>query len=285
MADSSQQQAPDASQDNPSFGILFEYFTRPGYEMITKQMRLQRAVIDSITEARLQPGDRIPAELELSKYLGVSLGTTQGALGGLARQGLLDRRQGKGTFVAENRIPEDELWHFRFIAKADESKYLPVFTKTVDACRTTEQGPWASVFGKEVKEFIKIDRVVNVDQQLKCLSRIYLPAHRFGGIIDNWSIGKDLTNIKFLLRRNFGVTNTFVEQTVRFSRLGTKDAAVIEADAAEWFIQLAVFGYEADGTAISYHEIYIPPNDTTLDLSYSGAPITLGTFGKGIGRI
>lgn len=285
MADSSQHRALDPNEDNPTFGVLFEYYTRPGYELITKQMRLQRAVIDAISEERLQPGDRIPAELELSKYLGVSLGTAQRALGGLARQGLLDRRQGKGTFIAENRIPEDELWHFRFIANVEDPKYLPVFTKTIDACRTSVSAPWASAFGKRTNEFVKIDRVVIVDQHLKCLSRVFLPAGRFGGLVDDWSEGEDLTNIKLLLRRNFGVTNTFVEQTVRFSKLSADDAMSIEADASDWFILLAIFGYEADGTAISYHEIFIPPNDTTLDISYSGAPITLGSFAKGIGRV
>lgn len=47
----------------------------------------------------LQPGDRLPPEVELADRFGVSRETLRRAVDRLVRQGLLSREQGKGTFV------------------------------------------------------------------------------------------------------------------------------------------------------------------------------------------
>ncbi|WP_162175176.1 GntR family transcriptional regulator [Fodinicurvata fenggangensis] len=265
--------------------IIHHYFNRPGVGLQTKQSRLQHAIVDAMAEYRLQAGDQIPPEIDLSKILGVSLGTTQRSLGALARQGLLDRRQGKGTFVAENRIPEDELWHFRFFTDGLDPKYLTVFTKTLHAHLVTASGPWSTSLGLDRKGYVMIARVITVDGRRMCLSRIYLPATRFGSLVDGSMEGVDLSNMKLLLRRNFGVTNTFIEQTIHFTTIDTDDAEELNCDAGATAIVLTVYGHESDGSAISYHEILMPPNESILDLSYSGAPVKFGSFTKGIGKV
>src|SRR3954452_5085703 len=47
-----------------------------------------------------KPGDMLPTEPELGEQFGVSAGTVKQALLSLAREGLIVRRAGKGTFVA-----------------------------------------------------------------------------------------------------------------------------------------------------------------------------------------
>lgn len=48
------------------------------------------------------PGDMLPSEPELAKRYGVSPGTMRKTLNGLAGDGLVTRRQGLGTFVADH---------------------------------------------------------------------------------------------------------------------------------------------------------------------------------------
>lgn len=54
-----------------------------------------------ILEGALKPGDRLPAERELSEELGVSRPSLREAIQKLASRGLLHSRQGGGTFVAD----------------------------------------------------------------------------------------------------------------------------------------------------------------------------------------
>ncbi|MDP4796908.1 MAG: GntR family transcriptional regulator [Rhodospirillales bacterium] len=273
------------ADDVPVIEIIHHYFNRPGIELLTKHSRLQRAIVDGIAECHLRVGDRIPPELDLAKFLGVSLGTAQRALGGLARQGLLNRLQGKGTFIAENRIPEDELWHFRFLRQPTDKQYLLALAKMLEARLVEEEGPWTVGLGKDPKGYVMISRAIADDHQQMCVSRIYLPATRFSSLVDGTLGDPDLTNIKLILRRNFSVTNTYVEQTIQFAKIGKEDAKTLHCEAGVLGIMLTVYGYEADGTAISYHEILMPPSNLILDLSYSGAPVKLGAFAKGIGKV
>lgn len=70
-------------------------------------------IVDHIREAiesrTLKPGDALPSERELAQHYGVSRMTVRQALDQLADEGLLERRRGAGTFVAEARKIEHGL--------------------------------------------------------------------------------------------------------------------------------------------------------------------------------
>ena len=53
-----------------------------------------------VAEKRLQPGDKLPNEVELSQELGGSRATLREAIRSLCAQGVLEVRRGKGTFVS-----------------------------------------------------------------------------------------------------------------------------------------------------------------------------------------
>ncbi len=55
-----------------------------------------------IEQGELTPGEKLPTEMELSKSFGVSRVTLRQALSILKADGLLDRKQGNGTFVAKS---------------------------------------------------------------------------------------------------------------------------------------------------------------------------------------
>lgn len=61
-----------------------------------------------VAEKRLQPGDKLPNEVELSQELGVSRATLREAIRTLSAQGVLEVRRGKGTFVAQQVAEMDD---------------------------------------------------------------------------------------------------------------------------------------------------------------------------------
>jgi GntR family transcriptional repressor for pyruvate dehydrogenase complex len=60
-----------------------------------------REIENRILEGRLKPGDRLPSERDLSAQLGVSRASLREAIQKLAARGLLESRQGGGTFVTD----------------------------------------------------------------------------------------------------------------------------------------------------------------------------------------
>lgn len=66
--------------------------------------RVYSYLLEEIRAERLRPGDRVPSEKELAEQFGVSRITSKRALQMLAGAGVLDRRRGRGSFVAQ-RLP------------------------------------------------------------------------------------------------------------------------------------------------------------------------------------
>lgn len=80
-------------------------------EIMPLYARVRAALVGRLIEGQWKPGQGIPSEHALAAELGVSQGTVRKALDDMTASGLLVRRQGKGTFVAE---AEDQAMLFRF---------------------------------------------------------------------------------------------------------------------------------------------------------------------------
>ena len=73
---------------------------------------IQNAIRKRIQESQLKPGDSVASERELARTHGVSLMTARHALAGLEREGVVERRQGAGTFVASPKIHFNKLMSY-----------------------------------------------------------------------------------------------------------------------------------------------------------------------------
>jgi GntR family transcriptional regulator len=76
------------------------FSTRPLYLQV-KDMLIQR-----IAAGAWKPGAAIPNEIELSRELGISVGTVRKALDEMESERLISRRQGRGTFVIDQTSNE-----------------------------------------------------------------------------------------------------------------------------------------------------------------------------------
>ena len=68
-------------------------------------------MVDRLISGQWRPGQLLPSEFAIAAELGVSQGTVRKALDDMTAQGLVIRKQGRGTFVAE---AEDKSILFRF---------------------------------------------------------------------------------------------------------------------------------------------------------------------------
>src|SRR5256885_1418111 len=80
--------------------------------------QVRECLIERIRSGEWKPGQLIANEFEIAAEFGVSQGTARKAIGDLASEGLVVRRQGRGTFVVEH-TPAHVL--FRFFNLFDEA--------------------------------------------------------------------------------------------------------------------------------------------------------------------
>lgn len=69
-------------------------------------IQIHDEIHEAIEAGRWVPGDKIPAERELAEQFGVSRMTLRQAVMMLVDEGILERRVGSGTYVAERKVQE-----------------------------------------------------------------------------------------------------------------------------------------------------------------------------------
>lgn len=79
---------------------LLNYLRLPPESTLPLYQQIQENLIQLIESNLLHTGDPLPSERQLSEVYGVTRMTVRQALDGLVRKGLVDRRQGAGSFVA-----------------------------------------------------------------------------------------------------------------------------------------------------------------------------------------
>ena len=234
---------------------------------LSKHLLVRRAIVSAIEAQALRFRDKLPPEKQLADSLGISLGTTQKALGSLAAEGYLLREHGNGTFVGNSQGKLSGIWHFRF-RDPDTGQHLPVFTK-VQFSAAVSDGPWTSILGADPAGYSQIDRSVDVDGRFLCYSEFYVSATTFPGMLQFANLDLENVNLKTILQSNFGLAT--VESTGRASVVAfdADIAAKLQVAPASYGMRLDVIASTEGKRPISFQRIWIPQTPYTLDVDFA----------------
>lgn len=142
---------------------------------ISRYAEVAELLREEVHRGAWAPGAAIPAEAELAKTFGVALGTMRKALDVLVEQGIVERLQGKGTYVRGPIVGSSMLRFFRFTGGSPSSKLLSfeciaAEAHVAEALRIAVDAPVFEI--KRIRSF-----------EAPYLSEtIYLDAHRFAGL-------------------------------------------------------------------------------------------------------
>lgn len=76
-----------------------------------KYIQIFNWIKEKIANKELQPGDKLESEMELSRRFKVSRQTVRHALNVLAKEGVIQGRQGSGNYIAKNEVEAIEMKH------------------------------------------------------------------------------------------------------------------------------------------------------------------------------
>lgn len=235
---------------------------------IPKHTRLRHAIIDAVEAGELPVGTKVTGERELSEALGLSLGTTQKALGRLMDEGFLVRRQGHGTFVGSVRQPIAGSWHFRFVAPGGGPE-LPVFATIVERRLEREEGPWAAALGPDPKGYVMVRRSLDIGGKFTCASRLYLPASRFARLLRMAEKRLADTNLKTVLASEFLAPTLYSEGLAHMVEFDPEDAALMGVPPRAFGLQVHIIGRSFGRVPISFQRMSVPPTSYALKLDFN----------------
>lgn len=235
---------------------------------LPKHARLREAIVGAVEAGELPAGTKIAGERELSEALGLSLGTTQKALGRLMTEGFLVRKQGHGTFVGSERRPIAGTWHFRFVAP-EGGPELPVFATILERRLVTEQGVWTNFLGPDPKGYVMIQRRLDIGGKLTCSSRIYLPASRFGRLLRMAERRLADINLKAVLENEFAAPTLRSEGLASVVTLDAEEAGLLGLPANTTGLQVNIVNRSFGPAPISFQRMLVPPTRYALKLDFN----------------
>jgi GntR family transcriptional regulator len=141
-------------------------------------IQIAEGLLDRIESGELSPGDRLPSERELSDMLSVNRLTLRRSLQMLESQGLIIRRQGDGTYVAEPKIERQAGQLVPFTRGMQRRGYTPS-AKVL----TFDQKPAEAAVAKELNLLVGapvyyIHRLRFINREPVLLEKVTLPLHR-----------------------------------------------------------------------------------------------------------
>ena len=181
---------------------------------------IQNAIRKRIQESQLKPGDLVASERELAKTHGVSLMTARHALAGLEREGIVERRQGAGTFVASPKIHFNRLMSY---TEQTSSRGLNPHSRVL-AIKIIEHEPEiaARLRLPPTSKIVKLERLRESSDEPLALETCYLPAREYSDLMSA-PLGK--ASLFATLHRKYGVDLAYADEEV--------DATPAEANVAD----------------------------------------------------
>jgi len=176
-----------------------------------------------IAEGAWLPGALIPPEPELAAELGVSPGTVRKALSALERRRLIERRQGRGTYVAAH-TSERALFHFFRILDREGRKHTPT-SLVLDFCTSPASEEEAAALALRPGALLhRVERIRVLAGAPVILERILLPAALFPGFA--LPVKQEMNDELYVLyQRDHGVTIARAEERLAAVAVTEEQAA------------------------------------------------------------
>lgn len=191
----------------------------PLYQKVREQLKQQ------IVRGFWKPGDVLPTEPELGEQFGVSAGTVKQALLSLARDGLIVRRAGKGTFVARLDGSRSFARFFRF-RDAPSGENLDPTIRVVET-RVLRAAPRAVTEGLQIARDVPViflRRMLMQDDVPICIYDSHLPCD----LVPNLDkVPLDQDRLYLALEKHFGIHVVNADEVLRAAAVHGAEAKLL----------------------------------------------------------
>lgn len=228
--------------------LAMRQLERPGFRPLYQQVR--ELLLARIASGVWRPAESLPSEQTLAGELGVSHGTVRKALDSLAADNLVERRQGKGTFVVEHT---QESAHFRFfkIAHATGERAMPGCRKATITRRAAKAGERLRLGVEDGAEIFQIKRDRTIAEKVSVRELIVVPGALFNGL----DAMNPLPNTLYTFyQAKFGVSIVSASEQIQAVSANREDAEALSIAAGAPILQVDRTAYDITGRAIELRQ-------------------------------
>lgn len=215
-------------------------------------------VLQYIDEQKLNAGDQLPTESQLSSLSGVSLVTVRRALSELSAQGVVRREQGRGTFVARPRVNAEttRIGGLRHGLHLDARSKLQtkILSCTARAASEEESARLGLTRGASVWEVSRL-RLLNkrpVIWEVSVIPKILAPD------LSVHLNGRDKRSLYDLLDEAYGLKEAREEQTLVSRPALAREHELLALMSFEWVVEVSGVSFSTRHQAIdAFHMVFV----------------------------
>jgi len=233
-------------------------------------IQLIEALEEKIQVEDMKPGDQLPSELDMCELYGISRTVVRQALRKLELQGLVIRRKGKGTFVAQPKISESLVQRLTgFYQDMVERGYVPVtrvlrldvIPASSNVAKHLEIEPGTEVYALERLRLVDDEPNHLVSTYISCKLAPDLDKHD----VENQSLYAILEGVYgFVLARG--------KRTIGAVTVNRREAKLLHVEQGAPMILLDSVTYLDDGTPIEYYHAIHRGDQTRFEVELVRIP-------------
>ena len=223
--------------------------TAPGLTARPLYQQVEAILRDRIVGRAWRPGELIPTEPDLATELGVSPGTVRRALAALERNHLIERRQGRGTFVAQQTSEQalGQFFRLRDLAGRPVTPLTAILSVGTGPATPAE----AAALGLDPAAAVhRVHRSRRLDGWTRVAEVITLPAEIFPGLALPLSPARLEVEIYVHYRRAHGIIVVRAEEAMAARGATADEARALGLEEGIPVLEVARLAYDAAGRAV-----------------------------------
>ncbi len=220
----------------------------PAEATVPLYQQVHNGVFEQILSGELGPGAMLPSEIDIAAAYEVSPGTARKAISELERSGVVERKQGRGTFVTAT-TPETSLYHFFRLRRKDGSPVIPDSGSVSVVARTATAREAAGLTIENRSRVFEICRTRTMNGQAICREVCVLPARAFPGLKERDTLPNALYP---LYHRHYGQRVIEADEKLRAVAASADIAEQLDIPPGTPVLQVERVALGLDGRPVEY---------------------------------
>jgi GntR family transcriptional regulator len=216
--------------------------------------QLKELLVEKIESGAWGPGYQLPPELQLAAEFQVSRATVRQAMQLLASQGLIERRQGLGTFVARPKISHNLLSAFTNGADIAAAGTVPRIELLALASRAAPQNVSLRLGLAGHEKVWDLKRAICSDSEPIMLITSWLPAALFPALDEK---GLDKRSLRHVLLSEYSVEAGSQHKEVEITALDETEADLLGGRVGMPALLVTYLSRLSDGRPYEYRKMVV----------------------------
>lgn len=209
--------------------------------------RIQSAIRKRIESGHLKTGDLVDSERELAKIHQVSLMTARHALADLAKDGIVERRHGAGTFVAPPKIHFNKLMSY---TEQMASRGLSARSRIVSQSVINEELEIAARLSlPSTSPLVRVERVRQAADEPFALETCYLSAEEFPGLAE---APLERSSLFSILENEYGIELAYADEEIDATASDSRTMELLAVPRGSPILRIRQLIFSTKGKATIY---------------------------------